>query len=1009
MKQKILTILLVVMCMPFMMAQHLKTVKGTVVDQVNQPVIGASVQVNGSRVGTVTDIDGNFQLEKVPDNGVITISYVGMKAQEVKVSGNEMNVQLKDDSQNLDEVVVIGYGAAKAKDLTSPISVVKGDELMSQPTTSPMAAMQGKVAGVNVVNNGTPGAGPRVTIRGNGSFSNNAPLYVVDGMFYDNINFLNNSDIQEMSILKDASAAAIYGVRAANGVVIITTKKGVRNQKAKITYDGYVGIQKATNILKMCNSQQYSNMLLEANYDAYVSKIKASIDRYGGSYAGSDFHNWTYGSDTDWYNELLRTAVITNHSLNIAGGSDRAVYSLGGSYLYQDGIMDVDNNYKRMNFRAALDYDATDWLKVGFNGVFSNSTQQLPNNAAWQKAFNAPGLYPVFDQNNADAFPDKYASPASIGYTANFFNPIATAKYYNSRNETYQVLSNFYAQFNLLPNKLNFKTSYSYDYSGIRGRVFIPSYYVSSWQQAATSSLTKSNTNYYNYVWDNTLTYNDQIGQHKFGAMLGYSMRQEQYRYLWGNAVNVPDKSDEYLYLSQGNHEGITLGDDGSCYRGQSYFARLNYDYAGKYLLMFTMRADGSSKYQEKWGYFPSVGAAWVLTQEDFMKNQHVFDYLKLRASWGRLGNDHVAASDGFASITTGKDASGVFGNTLVQGYQNTSYFSWLKWELVDETNVGVNFSTFGTRLNVDLDYFHRLTKNAVISPRLPFSNDVLAGNYGKILNEGGDMQATWSDRIGKDFKYNIGVNLSYLHNKVKSLSGSDRISNGATANMVGEQMNSFYGFKVVGIYQNAAECAADPIAVKNGLVPGDFKYEDVNGDKVIDGNDRQALGSYIPNFTYGVNLGFTYKNIDFALSTYGQAGAQLYNRKRALRYAQSDYNFDKDQYDNRWTGEGSTNTYPSAAALVKGWNVSDQKVNSFFVENADYFRIQNITLGYSIRNIKMGTYTMPSIRLSLTADRPFTTFKAHSFTPEVSDADGWDTEVYPLTATYTFGVQLEF
>ena len=683
-----------------------KTVKGVVLDQSNQPVIGASVQVNGTTTGAVTDFDGNYELKNVPDNAVITFSYIGMKTKEVKATDTTINVTLEDDLQKLDEVVVIGYGAAKAKDLTSPITVVKGEELLSVPATSPMAAMQGKVAGVNVVNSGTPGSGPRVSIRGTGSFTNSSPLYVVDGMFYDDINFLNNSDIQEMSVLKDASAAAIYGVRAANGVVIITTKKGKRNQNAKITYNGYVGVQSATNVLKMANSQQYATMLLEANYDAYVSTMKASIDRYGGSYADADFHNWTYGANTDWYNELLRKAVITNHSLGISGGSEKAVYSLGVSYLYQDGIMDADNNYKRMNFRAAVDYDATSWLKVGFNGVFSNSTQILPNNSAWKEAFNAPSISPVYDENNAEATPEKFASPASVGFTSNFYNPVATAQYNNSRNENYQVLSNFYAQFNILPEKLNFKTSYSYDYTGTRGRTYIKPYYVSSWQQKSVSELTKSTTNYYNYIWDNTLTYNDRFGDHKVGAMLGYSMRQQQYRYLWGKASNVPEGKDEYLYLSQGDADGVTLGDDGYCYRGQSYFARLNYDYAGKYLLMFTMRADGSSKYQEKWGYFPSVGAAWVMSQESFMQDQKVLDYLKLRASWGRLGNDHVAASDGFASISTGNSASGVFGNTTIPGFQNTSYFSYLKWELVDETNVGVNFSTLNNRLNVDLDWY---------------------------------------------------------------------------------------------------------------------------------------------------------------------------------------------------------------------------------------------------------------------------------------------------------------
>lgn len=1007
MRQKLLFLFVSILLAPFAFAQN-QGIKGVVVDKTGEPLIGVTVKVEGTTHGAVTNIDGEFYIPNVSSGATLSFTFVGMKSKKMTASSN-MQVTLEDDFQSLEDVVVIGYGSSKAKDLTSPISVVKAEDLKAIPSTSAMTAIQGKVAGVNVISSGTPGSAPTVRIRGAGSFASSSPLYVVDGMFYDDISFLDNNDIQEMSILKDASAAAIYGVRAANGVVIITTKKGVKNQSAKITYDGYVGVQKATNVLDMASSSQYATMLLEANYNAYESLMKASIDQYGGSYADSDFHNWTYGSDTDWYKELLRTALITNHSVGISGGGEKATYSLGLSYIHQDGIMDMDNNYSRLNLRGAVDYDATSWLKVGFSSVFSRSAQVLPNNSAWQMAFNAPGIYPVYDENNSSAFPEKYASPAAVGFTSNFYNPIAAANYYDSKNKNRQFLTNVYAQINLIPEKLTFKTSANYNYLSTEGRTFTPTYYVSNWQQSTTSNLSKSTTHYDNWIWDNTLTYRDSWKQHNFGAMLGTSMREDNYRYLSGTATNVPEGKEEYMYLSKGNTDGITLSDDGTTYRSLSYFARLNYDYANKYYLMFTMRADGSSKYQEKWGYFPSVGASWVVTEEPWMKNQKFIDYLKIRASWGLLGNANVAASDGFASILTGNSASGVFGSTTYAGYQNTTYFSSLRWELVDEINVGFNLSTLQNRLNIDADYFHRLTKRAVISPRLPFSNNVLAGNHGKILNEGFDVALTWNDRIGKDFKYTVGANLSFLWNTVKELGGKSIIRGGKTVNIVGEEMNSFYGYKVVGIYQNAAEVANDPVAVANGLEPGDFKYEDVNGDKVIDGNDRQTLGAYIPNFTFGLNLGFEWKNFDFALSTYGQTGAQMYNRKRALRYAQSNYNFDAAQYENRWTGEGSTNEHPSAKALIKGWNISDQRVNSYFVESADYFRIQNVSLGYSFKNLKFGTYKLPLLRLSLTADRPLTVFSANTFTPELSDAEGWDTNVYPLTATYTFGVQIQF
>ena len=1000
-KRVLLLFTLAVICSAF--GLHAITVKGTVVDTANEPLPGVSIKVLNSAIGTITDYEGAFSLTNVEPDATLQVSYVGYFTKDVKVDGRtNIDITLEEDIAKLDEVVVIGYGTAQAKDLTAPISVIKGEELTNIPTTSPMAAIQGKVPGVTILNSGTPGAGPKVRIRGTGSFGSSEPLYVVDGMFYDNINFLNNDDIQDMSILKDASAAAIYGVKAANGVVIITTKKGVHNQPARISYNGYVGVQSVTKRLKMANAHEYATMLQEANPTAYNPIIQGAIDAFGGNFA-----NLQFGADTDWYDELLRDALMTNHSINISGGSEKATYSIGMSYLYQDGIMDTDNNYNRLNFRAQLDYDATNWLKVGFSGVFSQAKQQLPNLSAWQVAFNAPQFFPVYDDRRGDnVTPIKYASPEQVGINNNIYNPVATANYTNSLNKTNQYLANFYAQFNILPEKMNLKTSFGKDYSTIKGRTFIEPYYVGLNQQQAISSLTKNVTTYDNWSWDNVLTYKDKFDNHGVGAMVGYSMRQDSYYFLQGTVSGVPAGKEEYWYIGNGDAGTAKSSDNGTRYRSQSFFTRLNYDYAGKYMLMFTFRADGTSKYQEKWGYFPSVGAAWVATSEDFMQNQNVFDYMKVRASWGKLGNDNVAASDGFASIISGLGASGVFGNNTYPGFKNTSYFSWLKWEVVTETNVGVEFTTLNNRLDVDLDWYYRQTDNAVISPLLPFENRTLAGNYGTIENMGADIQATWSDRVG-DFKYHVTANGSLLRNRVKDLGGKKMIKGGKTANIVGEKMNSYYGYKVIGVYQNEAQVAADPIAVANGLKPGDLIYQDVNNDGQLNGDDQMALGSYIPDFTYGLSFGFEYKNFDFSLSTLGTVGAELYNRKRALHYQSAYYNFDHDQFKNRWHGEGTSNTEPSAAALMNSYTT--QNTNSYYVESADYFRIQNIALGYTFKNIKMGSYKLPSLRMSINADRPFSFFKAHSFTPELTDAEGWDTEVYPLASTFTFGLQIDF
>lgn len=1000
-----LYVVVVALLLPLLLYAQ-RTVTGVVVDDNGEPLIGAAVRVQGTTDGTITDMDGLFSLSDVADDAIVEVSYMGYLPQQLKAA-SDMRVVLQEDVQRLEDVIVVGYGAAKIKDLTSPIDVVKGEELTAVPTSSPMSALQGKVAGVNIVNSGVPGSGPTVQIRGIGSFSNNTPLFVVDGMFYDNINFLNNGDIEDMSIMKDASAAAIYGVRAANGVVIITTKRGKHNQRPDVTYDGYVGVQTVSNLIDMCSSDQYAEMLLEVNKRSYTRMFRNSMTMYGGTYDAEAgvFH---LDQNTNWYKQLLRPAVMTNHSLTINGGSEKATYGVGMSYLYQNGIMNTPNSYNRMNLRGNLEYKPFKWLTVGFNGIFVQSKQQFPNNAAWQQAYNMPGIFPVYDPTTAELYTDGFASPMTLQLTNNFYNPVATAKYYDSRNTTNQMMASAYAQFNILPDKLNLRTSYNYDYTGMEATTFIPEYYISNNQKNETSNLTKSTTSFNNWIWDNTLTYSDQWGKHGFKAMIGLSLREERYRNLWAVAQDVPAGKDSYKYISLGNTEGRVTGDDGNRYRGFSYFGRLNYNYDDRYMLMFTIRRDGSSKYNEKWGTFPSVGAAWVLTNEEWLKGVEGVDYLKLRASWGLLGNDKIGASFG----TTSSDlARAVFGtNTAVSGYVNSSNFSWLSWEVVNETNVGTNFAFFGNRLTGDIDWYYRLTQNAVVSPMLPMQEQSIAGNWGEILNMGVDINLNWEQRIGKDFTYFVGGNVSWLRNRVMSLrEGVNIIKGGKTVQMVGQKMNSYYGFKVIGIYQTDEECATDPIAVANGLVPGDFKYEDVNKDNVIDDSDKQILGSYIPDWTYGINMGFRYKGLDLNIVFTGKAGGQIWNRKRALRYASNTYNFDLDQYTRRWHGEGTSNTDPSAAGLMKSWNIGDSQNASYFVESADYFRIQNITLGYTFTNVGAGSYKMPSIRLSLSAEKPFTTYTAHALTPEISDPEGWDTEVYPLTSTWSFAVQLKF
>ena len=990
-------------------------VTGKVIDGSGIEVIGASVVVKGTTNGSVTGVDGTFSISVPSEKSVLQISFIGYESQEIIVGKRRtFEITLLENSQMLEDVVVVAYGTQSKATLTGSLVSADTKKLAKAPVASITNVLAGSLPGVSSVQTtGQPGQDAAdIKIRGVGSLTSSNPLVLVDGVERE-FSQIDPNEIENFSVLKDASATAVFGVRGANGVILITTKRGTIG-KPTISFSSLTGLQQPMNYVEQTGSYEFARFWnIKMRNDGETDRKKY--------FTREDIEAFRTGSDpimhpnSDWRKMVFNKFFLqTKNNINISGGTDNLRYFVSLGYLYQNGIMDTRNSYNRLNFRANFDFEATDWLKVGSNIVISNSEQYNAENSAWLAAYNMPSLIPVYDYSRSDdeAFPEKFASPQQIGLTNNFSNPVAIAKYNNnSLNENFQVMANFFAELNLIPNKLKFKTSYSQDFSLIRGRVYVQPYLVSSLQQNSESRLTKTDTNYYNYIWDNTLTYTDSWGSHNLNVLLGQSARQEQMRKLEGKATNVPGDYDEYLYLTQGNATGREVSDDGSCYRGLSYFARASYDYAGKYLLSLTMRADGSSKYQNKWGYFPSVGAAWVMSDEDFFKKQEVIDYMKVRASWGQLGNDHVSASDGFASIVTGTSASGVFGNTTLPGFQNTSYFSWLGWEKVEEFNVGVNFAVLDSRLNVDVDYYNRMTKNAVISTTLPFSTQTLAGNNGEIENSGVDIQLNWSDKIGKDFSYYAGVNLSTLRNRVKSLNGAPYIYGGSaesrTINLVGEEMQSYYGYKVLGVYQNQAQIDADPIAKANGLEPGDFIYEDINNDQVIDDKDRQILGSNIPRLTYSFNLGFQYKNLEFSLSTFGQAGNEIYNRKRAVRYTQANFNFDKDFYDNRWTGEGSTNTYPSAKGMLKAWNNSH--TNSFFVEKGNFFRIQNIMLAYNFRNIRMGGYTLPGVKLSLTADRPFTYFTSNGFTPEISQNFGWDEGVYPLAATYTFGLTIDF
>lgn len=991
-------------------AQDGITVSGTVNDDLGTPLPGASVVVAGTTLGTQTDFDGNYTLDNVPEDGTLTFSYIGFSNKTISVNGQtNINVSLEEDTQALEEVVVIGYGEMKSKDLTSAITTVKAAEISATPTASPMQALQGKVAGLQVVNNGSPGQGPTIRVRGIGSYDTGAsgPLYVVDGMFFDNIDFLNTADITSISILKDASAAAIYGVRAANGVVLIETKSGAYNKKSEITYDGYSGFQVAQNVLKLANSEQFATLARESGSVPDVQFIDNAMQRYGRSRINPNVPD----VNTDWYDEILRPALIQNHSLGVTGGSENATYAIGANYFEQQGILKMKNEYERFNLRSKIDFKVNDRITIGGNTVISNATRFDPENLAFRLAYYAVPILPVFDNTLADneaVFPTNYANAQDLGYRGGQ-NPFPTMDNSELRSKIRNVLANFYAQVEIVPEKLTFKTAYNHNFQTIERREVRLPYFIGNGFQRENAELVKRNETYSNQIWDNTLTFTDSYGNHNLTVLAGSSFRDESYEQLEAKGLNFPLSGEEAYYLDQAQTiVQDDVGDDGRREYGLSFFGRVSYNYANKYLLYGTYRADGTNKYQEKWGYFPTIGAGWVVSEENFMQNNGLFDFLKLRGSWGKLGNDKVPGSEGAITSTVVTTA---FGDTMVNGVNTTSNFTSLKWEVTEEINAGISARTFNNKLSLEADYYVRDTKDAVIPIEVPLIPDATRQNVGEIRNQGFELALNWSDQVSEDFSYSVGANFATLNNEVLDTDREPYIDTGSAEfrqrTRVGDPVFSFFGLEVDGVYQNQAQIDADPSAqfeIANGrtIVPGDLKFMDQDGVEGITADDRVMLGNYLPTYSFGFNLGFNYKAWDFSAAAMGQGGNSILNRKRGEVIFTNDTNWDRDFAVNRWHGEGTSNSYPSSAGIRKGWN---QQLSDFFIEKGDFFRIQNLTLGYTIN--KGGALKgIPQTRVYVTAEKPLTIFDYNGFNPEVSN--GVDNETYPIPAIYTLGVNIK-
>ncbi len=989
-------------------------VTGKITGENGEALPNVSVTVKGTAKGTTTDNNGNFTIS-APETAVLVVSYVGYKGKEVPVgSQSVVNISIEKSVIFMDQVVVVGYGTQRKVDVTGSVATVSGAELTKQPIINAVSGLQGKVAGVQITNTGTPGSSPQIRIRGLGTYYASAnPLYVVDGVWFDNVDFLNPADIESVNILKDASSEAIYGIKGANGVVLISTKKGTRNGRPVVNYTGFAGWQVATNQPKMSDAHEYSILFNE------LGKISNSTTFLDSS---------KYGTGTNWFDQALRNAFITNHQVSVAGGGEKSTYNFSVGYLDQQGILKT-NDYKRYTAKLQNDIIISSHVKTGFTGIgtFANSVD-APGNI-WQQIYNASPVVPVYFAGGS------YGDPGYYGLGQSVANPQVSLDYNHASTANYTFIGNAYIDISFMRH-FTFHSSLGGEYAEGQGRTYTPHYKATSTQQNAVSQLAATRIETRNWIFENTLTYSNTIKDHRFTVLLGQNAQYNNYNEWHATASNVPNNNTGNWYLGLGSGLGSVTDVDLSYNQGYpllstiaSYFGRINYAFKDRYLINATIRADGSSKFlgSNRWGYFPSVGAAWVISKENFMANQTIFNNLKVKGSWGKVGNVGVPTFASSQQSVSGGAYSVIYGNsgTISPGVSVASILPPpLQWEVGIGTDVGIEASFLNNRLTFEADYYNRETQriimNVYLSGSTGLSNAFITTNVGNLQNRGYEFTASWKDDASKDFSYRVNGNFSVNNNKfLSSNAGTQHIPDGggastggqlATLTTIGQPIGVFYGYKVIGIFQTAADVAGYTDAKGNifqpNAQPGDFKYQSVIGIGPISDNDRQVLGNPNPKYSYGLNTNFTYKAFDLTVDFQGVAGVQIYNAVKGLRYGAE--NWTEDFYKNRWYGAGTSNKYPS----VNIGGGDNYRPNSWYVEDGSYFRIRNLQLGYSLPAPLVTRWGMSRFRIFANAQNPFNFFKYKGFTPEVGGSPGnagIDNNTYPLYATYNFGVNLSF
>lgn len=1014
MKKQIFTILVIILTAVIVQAQE-GLVQGTVTEAAtDEPIIGANVKVLGTNIGTVTNIDGMFSLPNMRAGDKLEITYIGMQPQTVILTNANMvqhlNIAMQEIPNQLDEVVVTGYGTARKRDLTGSIVSISGAEVENAPTNNVMASLQGKVPGLMVTNTGSAGGEPDIKIRGVGTLNSSSnPLYVVDGMFTSDIKFLNNNDIESIEILKDPSSLAIFGVQGANGVIIITTKRA-DSETPKVTYDGYVGLQVVWNRdrLKLTNATEFTTLYNEmlTNQDPNAASWVPDM----------------LGVGTDWQSKVLRErAFVTNHSVSISSKGKHSNSMLSLTYYKQDGVLKY-NSYQRFNVRFAQDYEVSPTIKFGGNANISYMDTK-PASANIQSAVLAvPTYVPYAPEEDWDPTnPGSYYHP-SANIQNNVGNPVAHMEMFKGKEKyhDYRILGNLYGEWTFLHDFTLRATGYA-DIGIYRGESYTPSYDVNN--ATSSSADRQDKTVFYRksdegrtLQGDILLTYRKNTEDHRIEATAGFTARDArsegmsaQVDSLASGMAVVPEDLWMFSMGSKNNQSTSDWWQDESFV---SYLARVSYGYKSRYLLTATFRADGSSKFSPKnrWGYFPSVGIGWVLSDEAFMTDTRTWlDFAKLRVSWGRLGNDKIGNYLYYPTINPMGKQVVINGETVWIPTQSTEVDENIHWEVMEGIDVGLQANLFQSRLKVELGYFNKTTKDllAYVEPSSSVGAGYAITNAGSIRNQGFEFTVGWSDRIGDDLIYNVNFNGGTLKNKVTKLgnNNADIISDDYHRTSVGHPVGSYYGYVQEGIFQNQAEIDAWP-TMSWTAQPGDIKYKDLNGDGQITDADRTFLGSPLPTFTYGFNISLNWRGFDFAVDFNGVSGNKILDLKKTVSWTNVNF-YEKSL--QRWHGEGTSNTEP-ILDKSRGQNYLS---STNLLESGAYFRLRNMTLGYTIPRRITEKAHISNLRVYLSGQNMWTWKKNSGYTPEIygstltGGADEGDT--YPIPAIYQFGLSVNF